>query len=281
MADGSTFIESFSPFRVSLANYVKFYMIIQHLYDPMRRDGDALRAVACACTMQLAMGAVNEKIKELDLPPLEMGIGINTGEVVVGNIGSEQRTKYGIVGNQVNLTYRIESYTKGGQILISEQTLKDAGSSVRIEGKKQVQPKRLKRPITIYDVYGVGGFYNLYLPKQEELFFLILEEMPVQYSNLQEKHIANTVFTGTLAKLSNKGAEIRIDDSLGEDSLPSELTNIKLNLLLSNNPVQLSEDIYAKVVKILINERSFYIHFTTISTNLKSHFDAIYNSITK
>ena len=51
-----------------------------------------------------------------------MGLAINTGEVVVGNIGSETRTKYGIVGSHVNLTYRIESYTVGGQIFISEST---------------------------------------------------------------------------------------------------------------------------------------------------------------
>jgi adenylate cyclase len=57
----------------------------------------------------------------VDLPSLAMGIGINTGEVVVGNIGSDKRCKYGVVGSQVNLTYRIESYTTGGQIFISRR----------------------------------------------------------------------------------------------------------------------------------------------------------------
>jgi len=133
---------------------------------PKPRDGDALRAVACACNMQLAMGAVNKKMKNLGLPQLEMGIGINTGEVVVGNIGSDKRTKYGIVGSPVNLTYRIESYTSGGQILISEQTLQEVKSNVKIASQKQVQPKGISKPITIYEVYGVGGTYNLYLPKE-------------------------------------------------------------------------------------------------------------------
>ncbi|MBD2345279.1 adenylate/guanylate cyclase domain-containing protein [Anabaena subtropica] len=249
---------------------------------PFPRDGDALRAVACACAMQLAMGTVNIKMKELGLPSLEMGIGINTGEVVVGNIGSEQRTKYGIVGSQVNLTYRIESYTKGGQILISNQTLNDAGGSVKIEGQKQIQPKGFKQPITVYEVYGVGGFYNIYLPKQEESFFMVPEEIPLYYTILQEKHITNTLFRGALIKLSNKGAEIRIDENiLVEDSLPPELTNIKINLLISNNPQQLSDDIYVKVLKTLANKRSFYIHFTTIPTKIKLQLDAIYKSISQ
>lgn len=133
---------------------------------PTARADDALRAVACACEMQLAMGVVNERMSALGLPHLEMGIGIHTGDVVVGNIGSEKRTKYGIVGSSVNLTYRIESYTRGGQILISEATLKTAGSSVKISRHGQVHPKGIKQPITVYEVYGVSGFYNLYLPKE-------------------------------------------------------------------------------------------------------------------
>ena len=92
-----------------------------------------------------------------------MGIGINTGEVIVGNIGSEKRTKYGIVGSQVNLTYRIESYTSGGQILISEQTFKEVKSSVKIIGQKQVQPKGVSQPIFIY-------------PKKKKYFFLFLKK---------------------------------------------------------------------------------------------------------
>ena len=245
---------------------------------PIARIDDAVRAVACACAMQLAMGAVNQKMKELGLPPLEMGIGINTGEVVVGNIGSEKRSKYGVVGSQVNLTYRIESYTRGGQILISQQTLKEAESAVKIEGQKQVQPKGFKKPITIYEVYGISGAYNLYLPKEEEVFFPLTEQIPLQYKILQGKHIKNTIFKGSLVKLSAKGSEICIEN-LGEDSLPAEFTNIKLNLLTLNNQAEVSEDIYAKVVKQLENKRSFYIRFTAIPLNAQAQLDALYELI--
>jgi adenylate cyclase len=72
--------------------------------------------------MQLAMISVNQKMKQLGFPKLENGIGINTGEVVEGNIGSEKRTKYSVIGGPVNLAFRIESYTVGGQILVSEST---------------------------------------------------------------------------------------------------------------------------------------------------------------
>jgi adenylate cyclase len=243
---------------------------------PTAREDDAVRAVACACAMQLAMGAVNEKMKELGLLPLEMGIGINTGEVVVGNIGSEKRTKYGIVGSEVNLTYRIESYTTGGQIIISEQTLQDAGSIVKIQGQRQVKPKGVQQPITIYEVYGIAGFYNLYLPREEELFLPLDEEIPIQYALVDGKNISDTLFKGSLVELSDKGAKVR-SENLGEDNLPSALTNLKLNLLTSNIPAEVSEDIYAKVLQKWAERGSFYIRFTANPPAVQMRLDELYN----
>jgi adenylate cyclase len=242
---------------------------------PVVKDDDALRAVACACAMQLEMGAVNQKMKALGLPPLAMGIGINTGEVVVGNIGSEKRTKYGIVGNQVNLTYRIESYTSGGQILISEQTFQEVKTSVKIAGQKQVQPKGMKQPITIYDVYGIGGLYNLYLLKEEEIFIPISKEIPLQYTLLQEKQIGNSLVHGHLVKLSPKGGEIRIDQI---DRCPPALANLKFNLFTSDDGTDQSEDCYAKVLDKPAPPSSFYIHFTSLPPVVQTQFEMLYAS---
>ncbi|HEY9072755.1 MAG TPA: response regulator, partial [Desulfobaccales bacterium] len=92
---------------------------------PILRPDDALRAVACAVEMQLAMTSVNDRNRQAGYPEAALGVGINTGEVVMGNIGSKKRIKYAVVGRAVNLTGRIESYTLGGQIFISESTLND------------------------------------------------------------------------------------------------------------------------------------------------------------
>ena len=96
-----------------------------------------------------------------------MGIGVNTGEVVVGNLGSHKRTKYGIVGTHVNLTSRIESYTVGGQILISEPTRQEVGPILRIAQQIEIEAKGIDGPITVYDVRGIGGEHNLFLPEEE------------------------------------------------------------------------------------------------------------------
>jgi adenylate cyclase len=244
---------------------------------PIVRKDDAARAVACAIEMQLAMASVNEQMQEWELPKLEMGIGINTGIVVVGNIGSEKRAKYGLVGSQVNLAYRIESCTLGGQILISETTLKAAGSFVRINGQKEVQLKGVKQPITIYDVAGIAGEYNLFLTQQQEVFYSLPEAIPVQYVVLDGKKIGETVCTGSLVKLSQTGALVRCAHMDGE--IPSALSKIKLNLLPPNHPAETNEDIYGQVTDKPSASGSFYVYFTAMSQNVEARLDELYQSL--
>jgi adenylate cyclase len=132
---------------------------------PIWQEDDAQRAVACAVAMQLAMAAVNEQNRQDGLPEVEMGIGVHTGQVVVGNIGSPERMKYGVVGSHVNLTSRIQSYTLGGQILISEPTRKEVGSILKIGQQMEVKAKGFEQPVPLSEVRGIGGRHNLSLPE--------------------------------------------------------------------------------------------------------------------
>ncbi|MEM1394290.1 MAG: adenylate/guanylate cyclase domain-containing protein [Cyanobacteria bacterium P01_H01_bin.150] len=254
---------------------------------PTAREDDATRAIACAVAMQQAMEPVNQKITEMGLPKLEMGIGINTGEVVVGNIGSEKRTKYGIVGKQVNLTYRIESYTVGGQIFISESTLKQAKPIIEIIGEREVKPKGVQNPITIYEVGGIAGDYNLYLKREEEVFFSLAQPIMFEYAVLDGKDISNTVQVGKLVQLSENAAEVYLDSSLNSNSdevvlIPQPLTNMKMNLLISINDAEKTGDIYAKVLeKPAPSKNSFYIRFTNKPPEVEAYFDLMYKSMKK
>jgi class 3 adenylate cyclase len=123
---------------------------------PVEREDHARAAVACATRMQLAMEAVNENNREQGLPEIEMGIGISTGEVVVGNIGSEKRAKYGVVGHTVNLAARIQSQTRGGQILIAATTREDAKGDIRVTGETEVALKGVPDPVRLYEVDGIA-----------------------------------------------------------------------------------------------------------------------------
>ena len=122
---------------------------------PVSREDDADRAVQCALDMQKAMRDINRDNLKAGLPEISMGIGVNTGKVVAGNIGSEQRSKYGVVGHHVNMTARIESQASGGEILVSGSTL-DKLSAPRSTGPmEQVKVKGIRETVSIHRLTGI------------------------------------------------------------------------------------------------------------------------------
>jgi len=229
---------------------------------PIWREDDAQRAVACAVAMQLAMATVNDQNRREDLPPVEMGIGIHTGDVVVGNIGSYKRTKYGAVGSPVNLAFRIESYTIGGQILISEATRQEVGPAVRSAGPLHVEVKGVAQPITLYDVQGVDGIYNLCLPTSEDALVRLREEIPCRYTVLEGKQLSGMVFLGSVVRLSVTGAEVRSDQAV------APLSDIRMQLI-GRHGQEIPGDLYGKVVGYPTgHDRGFAVHFTSIPPQL-------------
>src|SRR5688572_15328792 len=128
---------------------------------PVQRDDDARRAVACALDMQLAVPRVNQRNEVEGLPTIAIGVGIDTGDVVAGNIGSRQRAKYGIVGAHVNATARIESFTVAGQILISNATRLAAGSDLHVSDEMEIELKGSNALVSVFAVTGIGAPYDL------------------------------------------------------------------------------------------------------------------------
>ncbi|MDY6783309.1 MAG: adenylate/guanylate cyclase domain-containing protein [Cyanobacteriota bacterium] len=244
---------------------------------PTVRKDDPERAIACAIAMQQAMSAVNQQMQIWGLPNLEMGIGINTGEVVVGNIGSEKRTKYGVVGSQVNLTYRIESYTTGGQVLISETTLKQVKVELKINGSKEVSPKGVAKAIAIYDIGGIGAPYNLSIVKEEEVYYPLTHPLSLQYAVVEGKDIGNTIYQGQLVQLSAKGGKICLEGQVNHKA-PSPLSNIKLNFFQMNSTANFSgEDVYAKVLEGAEDfQGCFYVQFTSKTPKVDAKLKEIY-----
>ncbi len=119
---------------------------------PLSADDDADRAVACAIAMQHAMHAVNEKNMALGLPAIDTSIAVNTGTVIAGNIGSETRSKFGVVGQSVNITARMEDIAGANDILISQCTLNALKTKVKVGPALSLRAKGLERIITVYAV---------------------------------------------------------------------------------------------------------------------------------
>src|SRR5512140_2600 len=121
---------------------------------PVALESDAKRAVLCALGMQKAMGAVNEQNLQRGWPVIEMGIAIHTGDVVVGNIGSVKRSKYGVVGRTINTTARIESFTVGGQIIVSPTVISGAGRGLILGDEVEVHAKGMKEALRCRQLLG-------------------------------------------------------------------------------------------------------------------------------
>ena len=223
---------------------------------PVERDDHARRAVACAVAMQQAMGGINEQVESLGIPPLQMGIGINTGDVVVGNIGSQRRMKYGVVGSPVNLTGRIESATVGGQILVSAATLAEAGGDVEVRRTMELAAKGFSAPIPLFDVAGVGGAFDLRLPAEDRALEPLPRPLPVRFHVLDGKQLDGDTVDADFTALSPSGALLRTAHPLGP------FTDLKLQIPVPDADPPF-DDAYAKVL-----ERSgvgWVVRFTVVS----------------
>ena len=233
---------------------------------PGHQADHASRAVACAVAMQLAMEEVNAYNQREDLPTVAMGIGVHTGEVVVGNIGSEKRAKYGVVGRHVNLTARIESYTVGSQVLISETTRQAVSEELTITNQLDIEAKGVDKPITISEVRGINGSYNLHLPESTETLQRLQEAIALQCAVVEGKHLGGALFPARLVKLSDTSGEIHTDQ-------PVMLwSNLKIQLPILHTTGS-SADVYAKVTRYPSEEHTqCTIHFTSVPPAVATFF---------
>jgi adenylate cyclase len=110
------------------------------------------QALRCSLEMQQAMSKVNISDVEMAVPPLNLGVGLHAGEVVVGNIGSENRAKYGIIGSAVNLASRIQMQAQGGEVIISESIYHYLHHDLVVKREFEAQLKGIQGVITLYTI---------------------------------------------------------------------------------------------------------------------------------
>jgi adenylate cyclase len=226
------------------------------------------RAIACAIEMQNAMAQVNEENRGQGLPELEMGIGINETDVIVGNIGSSKRSKYTVVGSGVNMTSRIESYTVGGQILISESVRQEAGEVLRIDARREVLPKGAETPLRIYEVGGIAGQYNLALEWKDPTLVTLTRQIPLRYTVLEGKNVGKKGLEGSIVRLSEKTAVIALEEPL------ELLTNLKMNIGDVDEKLS-TRDFYGKVIECLEElEHTHVVCFTSVSPEVDAYFQS-------
>ena len=214
---------------------------------PKTLSDHASLAVKCAIEMENAMIEVNNWNKENGYPELEMGIGINSGHAIVGNIGSENKMKYGCMGPTVNLAGRVESLTVGGQIYISEHTKKLIPEEIEIKSEVSILPKGASEKIKIYETEGIGETV-LRISSDDIQWIENYHEFGCSFYKLEEKTVEEKEFEGRLLTVST-------DKKYGLFSTDIELED-KMNLMLIIN----DEQVYAKV--LARTEDGYRIRFT-------------------
>ena len=235
---------------------------------PQEMSDRAQRAIACAIEMQNAMAKVNEQNRGQGLPELEMGIGLNETEVIVGNIGSSKRSKYAVVGSGVNMTSRIESYTVGGQILISESVRQEAGEILRIDAQRDVLPKGAETPLRIYEVGGIAGHYNLALEAIDPALVTLMREIPLWYTVLAGTDVGEKELEGSVVRLSKNCAEITLRGPI------TVLTNLRMKLGDVDEKLS-ARDFYGKVIERPGKKGpTQLIRFTSVPPEVDAYFQA-------
>ncbi len=119
---------------------------------PYQTPDDALKAVRSAVAQQSRIDDLVERWKETDKKIFTVGMGINTGELVMGNLGSSSRMNYTVIGDTVNTAARLYNVAKGGQIIISQSTYDEVKDFVEVEELEPVSVKGKVEPIRIYQV---------------------------------------------------------------------------------------------------------------------------------
>ena len=181
---------------------------------PVKHGDSPARAVACALAMQLSMEAVNRENQKKRLPPLSMGIGVNTGDVIVGNIGSEERAKYGVVGHHINLASRVEGMTVGDQILITPSTYEQVKEVVIVRAVHPVKFKGVQEKIDLYDVVGMHSPYNLLLSDQTTETMPSIRPIPVTVYRMNGKKNGSAGMKAQLTQFSPPEATLKGSDKI-------------------------------------------------------------------
>jgi adenylate cyclase len=211
-------------------------------------EGDSAKnAVACAVDMQCAMEAFNTVNRAQGLPELYFGIGLNTGRVMSALLGSDLYSEYTVIGDEVNLASRIESFSLRGQVLISESTWERCQAYVQAGEPMDVFVKGRSKLVVLREVLGLPGLGKV-VPRQEIRRSPRVEvKLPFSYRMVVNDVIVPEARMGCILDIGYHGVLAEIDIA------PQQFAEITLTFDL---PLvgQKVEGLGGKVVKVVARD---------------------------
>jgi adenylate cyclase len=210
--------------------------------------GDAVRnALACAVDMQCAMEAFNAVNRAQGLPDLYFGIGINTGRVMSALLGSDLYSEYTVIGDEVNLASRIESFSLRGQILVSESTWERCGGFIEAGEPMDVFVKGRSKLVVLREVLAIPSLARV-VPRQEfRRSPRVQVKLPFNYRMVANDVIVPEARMGMILDIGYHGvlAEIAVAPS------PFSEVVIEFDLPLVGQKIR---ELGGKVVKVIPRE---------------------------
>jgi adenylate cyclase len=209
---------------------------------PLPHPDHVERAAAAALAMQRAMADLNRANVERGRPRFEMGIGVNTGEAVVGNIGSEQRAKYAVVGSAVNVASRVEGATVGGQVFLSAASYERLREIAEVGDPVPISVKGLAEPLIVYALSALAGRYAQRLPAEGgDSDRQVNVSLPVECWTIDGKSVHAESLSGIARRLGPREVAVEMPAPL------ALLTNVKLRIDYPGLGYG-SGDLYGKVI---------------------------------
>lgn len=217
-------------------------MVVFHGEHSSPRD-HAQRALLCAVEMQIAMNELRHRHHEDKLPEIYIGIGISTGNVMAGLIGSEAYRAYTVIGEEVNLAARIEAFSLRGQVLMSEATYAHCRDFVHAGEPMDVYVKGRSERLRIREALGIPELGKV-VPRQDvRKSPRVVVDLALEYRPLAGKMVDAEPMRGMVRDLGYHGALAQLVEPLplySEVKLAFELPRLGFR----------AEEIYARVVSV-------------------------------
>ena len=228
--------------------------------DPATCAADARRGVHCAVDMQIAMDEANRALRNSIRPELFMGIGINSGKVIAGVLGSEIYSARTVIGEAVNVAARIEAFCLRGQILVSESTFERCRGYIETGEPMEVYVKGREESLVLREVYGIPSTDKKVPRRERRRSPRVPVRLPFSYQVLANDVVSQVRLRGTVLDIGYRGVRVELEQELGL----FEEFKIDLELPLIGYR---TADLYGRIVNAKPGgtRREFGVEFTSIS----------------
>jgi adenylate cyclase len=228
---------------------------------PSSRSDDVARALSCAVEMQVWMRDYSTEQRNKGMLELFMGIGINTGTVLAGTLGSDVYSEYTVIGDEVNLTSRIEAFSLRGQVLISESTYRLSSDFAVVSDPMSVNVKGKSEPVNLYEVLSIPT-RGLHVPRQDvRRSHRVAVKVPFRYQVVRDSVVIPSMYDGIIHDIGYHGVLIET-----QQELPL-MADLKMEIGLPAVDY-LARDIYGKTVnkKVIDGHVFMGVEFTSVSS---------------